>query len=597
MPTNNTFHLAITMAGAVSAGAYTAGVIDYLLEVLDKWEEMKNDPEYADKVPKHNVVIEILSGASAGGMTACITSLVVQRERHPIAAYSPSETKSYDNLLAGELTLRKKNNRLYNSWVNMLDDEMIPRMLETNDLTDVSNNDEKTFVSGLNSKFIEKIAKENLVLKNPREPLKFPAYISENLRTFVTLTNLDGFKREINFAEGYKSGFFTYDHRDVTLFRFDGKDDTGDDGSIKVDFKTNENTDTFINAGMATGAFPIGLAYRTFSRNPKYIEDNILLKKLNGGKEVELSENDLNDKGDYETTFIDGGVINNEPFDLTEFLLEEQIKKQAVEPNTKNFKEFNSTVLMIDPFPSEEAKKLKIEKDKSPFSMIDAVAKLFSTVRTQSMLKIDEIEKALNKNNCSCFMLSPRRRITGEDPIDGSRAIACGSLGGFGGFLDKDFRQHDFYLGRINCKSFLQRHFVIPQTAAEENPIFSQSYGENNKEIRENFAYKNDKEEVFFPIIPDVNMLSDKRDDIRIRELYSNLTFPNYTEKEFEEKFSKYESGIKARLKMLVQSKINDYTLTAAIAELGFLWKGGKAFDAIYKVVKNELIAWKIIKK
>jgi len=29
------------MAGAVSAGAYTAGFIDYLFEVLELWEEQK----------------------------------------------------------------------------------------------------------------------------------------------------------------------------------------------------------------------------------------------------------------------------------------------------------------------------------------------------------------------------------------------------------------------------------------------------------------------------------------------------------------------------------------------------------------------------
>ena len=29
------FHLGLTMAGAVSAGCYTAGVMDYLFEILD----------------------------------------------------------------------------------------------------------------------------------------------------------------------------------------------------------------------------------------------------------------------------------------------------------------------------------------------------------------------------------------------------------------------------------------------------------------------------------------------------------------------------------------------------------------------------------
>jgi Cft2 family RNA processing exonuclease len=41
MEEENTFHLGITMAGAVSAGAYTAGFIDYLIEILEFWEKQK----------------------------------------------------------------------------------------------------------------------------------------------------------------------------------------------------------------------------------------------------------------------------------------------------------------------------------------------------------------------------------------------------------------------------------------------------------------------------------------------------------------------------------------------------------------------------
>jgi len=44
MSQDKTFHLGLCMAGSVSAGAYTAGVIDYLFEALNNWyaEKQKN---------------------------------------------------------------------------------------------------------------------------------------------------------------------------------------------------------------------------------------------------------------------------------------------------------------------------------------------------------------------------------------------------------------------------------------------------------------------------------------------------------------------------------------------------------------------------
>jgi hypothetical protein len=43
------FKICIAMAGAVSAGAYTAGAMDYLLETLDLWEQAKQKKPCAGK--------------------------------------------------------------------------------------------------------------------------------------------------------------------------------------------------------------------------------------------------------------------------------------------------------------------------------------------------------------------------------------------------------------------------------------------------------------------------------------------------------------------------------------------------------------------
>ena len=57
--TGTTFYIGLCMAGAVSAGAYTAGVIDFLLEALENWEKHRGKKG----VPNHLVKIPVMGGA------------------------------------------------------------------------------------------------------------------------------------------------------------------------------------------------------------------------------------------------------------------------------------------------------------------------------------------------------------------------------------------------------------------------------------------------------------------------------------------------------------------------------------------------------
>ena len=64
------FDIGLVMAGAISAGAYTAGVCDFLIQALDAWETAKADP--SARVPRHQVRIKALTGASAGASTLAV---------------------------------------------------------------------------------------------------------------------------------------------------------------------------------------------------------------------------------------------------------------------------------------------------------------------------------------------------------------------------------------------------------------------------------------------------------------------------------------------------------------------------------------------
>jgi predicted acylesterase/phospholipase RssA len=75
------FILGLTMAGAISAGAYSAGVFDFLIQALEEWEKAKaaddKAPEHERRVPSHRLTIPVISGASAGGITAALGILAV----------------------------------------------------------------------------------------------------------------------------------------------------------------------------------------------------------------------------------------------------------------------------------------------------------------------------------------------------------------------------------------------------------------------------------------------------------------------------------------------------------------------------------------
>lgn len=68
------FQLGVTMAGAISAGAYSGGVFDMLFEVLEAWQQAKDTGE---DVPRHDVVVPVISGASAGSITGAIGLLAL----------------------------------------------------------------------------------------------------------------------------------------------------------------------------------------------------------------------------------------------------------------------------------------------------------------------------------------------------------------------------------------------------------------------------------------------------------------------------------------------------------------------------------------
>lgn len=444
--TNNTFKIGLCMAGAISAGAYTAGAIDYLIEALDEWQRRKDSNE--PNTPSHNVQIPVIGGASAGGMTGVIAASAIQDNIEPVRK------------LEGNILAPNPGNKFYHSWVDLTSDEMLSVLLNTSDITK-----ENGLQSVLNADFIDKIAEKALkVSDNPTIRRK---YISENLKVFVTLSNLEGMDFTVSFNSNSPkyNQYVVSSHNDYACFKLcNTQNDYTDDGWIPLNFKTKLNTDIAKNAAMATGAFPVGLKARKVSRSNKYMNDLEWLFHITKDAKNPFKEEP------YETVNVDGGMINNEPFDkIRELLAKDTDQKDSSE--FQDYNKFKSTILMIDPFPSEPG-----DFDKNT-DLMTIIGNTFGAMVGQARVKPSVLIDAMNSKKAGQYLIAPVRyekKGAIEESIEGKKAIACGSLDGFGGFVSKEFRIHDYFLGRANCEQFLRDHFTVP--ADTTNEIFVNGY-------------------------------------------------------------------------------------------------------------------------
>lgn len=463
------FHLGICMAGAVSAGSYTAGTMSYLLQVLEKWEKAKKQP-YAS-VPDYQVSIDVLTGASAGGITAAVTAAML---KEPVDTDDPF------------------NNRIYKAWVELDDDERkttIEKMLDVDDLHTSAE-----VRSLLNSGFIDRIADRTLEQIEAGKQVNHP-YVSPHLDVLLTLSNLDGIPFGIEFQSyGQKKGHNMVLHADFAHFMLD-KEPGQEDDFMRLDLSSPEDIVLLKEAAMATGAFPVGLISRKLKRKLAYVlnkarttigADTALGLKL-------IPENMIGDP--LESLFVDGGMINNEPFGEAERLLDIRSGKKPAE--SLEASTTNRAVIMIDPFPSDD-----LESNRSFQGVTKLVPNILKAMRQQMMFRPEDVISALSDNNFTKFMLVPTK--SGKE-----YPAACSALSGFGGFLHKDFRIHDYLLGRRNCQQFLRKVFVLPYFRNEpsrNNPI----HREWHAEAVQRFAFTVDGQE-YLPIIPDMDILSNSR--------------------------------------------------------------------------------------
>jgi len=454
---NPPFEIGLVMAGAVSAGAYTAGVMDYLLEVLETWQKEKDNGN--TDVPQHDVLIKVMTGASAGGMTTAITIAELFRNKNT----PPKKDEENPSLI-------------YQAWVKKID---ITKLLRTTDL-DYSNNIKSLF----DSTAIDAIANEVINPENPPEWKPIP-YIDPQLKLYLTLSNLRGLPYEFKLKG--QTGF-PYGMTDHSDYQF-----------VTVCKETSKPDWTKLrNAAVATGAFPVGLASRLIERDT----DEYKMRIAKDGRDISgLMKLNSNQNQPYNFVAVDGGTLNNEPLELARSVWErfteeekaqitsyEKLEEMRAKMRTRlELESKKYALLLIDPFPDlADIGKNATETDTD---LINIVGPIIGALRAQSLFKMEELLRAGDEGSNDRYLISPIRYT--ETNTKAANAIACGFFGGFGGFLAEEFREHDYLLGRRNGQRFLDRYFAFTLKEAKEK----------GWDIKKEYVFlQNDIE--YYPIIP-----------------------------------------------------------------------------------------------
>jgi predicted acylesterase/phospholipase RssA len=445
-----TYHIGLSMAGAVSAGSYTAGMLTQLFETINAWYDYKakgitfKTPDgkvitiKPEEMPQHEICIEALSGASAGGMCTALLAVCLAEG---------------------------KFDRLYDTWVNQVD---LKPMLSTSDIRSTSS----PIYSLFNVNVIDSIAQgiTNFVF-NPSKP--WPAYLAEQIDMYLTLTNLEGIPYDLSFKSASSSNQFIRNFADYRRFTLNrpgsGKsippDSTLLDPLNKIAQSNVKEWSDLVVACVASGAFPFGLKPRTISRRKVEYDKREWYFTYQMQPGVKPEPQFINaswaagtpDPVDFQ--YVDGGVMNNEPFELVRRRL---ALNQGYWRNPTKGSEAKSGVIMIDPFPSDPPEISGSVINKLP-EIHQLLPELFGSLRNQALFSQDLLYAALDPSVYSRFLVSPTRsELVNGKYVPASEPLASSTLGAFGGFISGAFRNHDYNLGKRNCYNFLQMYFSLP---------------------------------------------------------------------------------------------------------------------------------------
>jgi hypothetical protein len=494
--------LAITISGAVSLGSYEAGVLYEVCEAL------RHHNEAAETLanPDERIEIDVLTGASAGGMTAVIVA---------------------QNLLySGKSLAEAENNPFYNPWVAdiSLNGLLNPDAAPDPKFPDISTPEDPS-KSIFSSNLIEKLARNYISRRysNGVPPLRVPhPAAAKQIRLGLALSNLNGvaYSYPLRIAQAKESQSFAYTRfQDEMTGMFDREGSDGKD-SLEAWMPWRE-------AAVSCGAFPFAFRvkqlhrlekeYTRFHRDPweapfekdfAYTDGGIFQNEPLGLAKnlVDLIDRPQQGDANYQNTdsrfylYIAPGVKTNDASSsftagTAQFLPTAQTIVKAVLYQAKfqdwvNAEEINDQIHIFN-LRAEELYDALLNRKLDPAILQPAadvlLRGLFKTqpatspgvrddtpdearVRLRQLFKKESVELMKISNEAeqawidSILVLETAAELNLKDEmyIYGITAtnyeLAGGGMFAFSGFFDLTLRQHDYNLGRQKAREFLSQH-------------------------------------------------------------------------------------------------------------------------------------------
>lgn len=452
------FEIGLSLGGTVSAGAYTAGVLDFLIEALEQWELRKRAekdlPCEKRTVPWHQVRIKVISGASGGSVCAAVLAKALGYQFPHIRV----------GMTAEERQTSGPQNPLYALWVQTLD---IAGFCDSAEGYDGRSDSLTSLLNpGPLLRGCDLAATFPVGVPNGVSPVQEPRpYVSEPLTLLMTLSNLTGvpysvgyggatgrkqcYRRHADYVrvESYYHGPGTPSVQWPDAFRVAGRPAASVPGGAVTSWQE------VARFARASGAFPVGFPPVKLARPAwHYYYQPINVGHAQGPIFPDLNLWGISPEANYTFLCVDGGAFNNEPVELARRHLAGWKGSNAYAPA-----EARRAVILVDPFAD-----VSTPGPSSEQNVAGSGGALIGAWLANARFSTQDFLLAAEAGIRSRFLITATRAGENGQSLTGGQALCSDPLGAFAGFLHPEYRNHDFFLGRRNCQYFLREWFSLP---------------------------------------------------------------------------------------------------------------------------------------